>query len=51
MKNNNQCCKGSLRDFLYQKKQVVKKGLLENLKDGILKNLKKLKELIQLNPC
>lgn len=38
MRNSNLCCKGNLKNFSLQKNQLVKRGLSENLKDGISKN-------------
>ena len=51
MRNSNLYCKENLKNFSLQKNQLVKRGLSENLKDGISKNdkIKPLKESIQLN--
>tara|TARA_B110000285_G_C15102244_1_gene605689 strand:- start:825 stop:1061 length:237 start_codon:yes stop_codon:yes gene_type:complete len=51
MGNSNLYFKENLKNFSSQKNRRVKKGLLENLKDGTLKKnqIKPLKELIPLN--
>ena len=38
MRNSNLYCKENLKNFSLQKNQLVKRGLSENLKDGISKN-------------